>query len=183
MYRESDYYDGVFAKDLPWYNCDPEVCQYYPIWSKMVDFIKGKVIDLGCGVGQGAQLITRRGHQYVVGIDWSPVAITKAKQRNPELKFVCSDVMEINFDDFDYETIYSSETFEHIKDDYALLEKIPQGKQIILSVPNAHAIGHMRYFETLEDVIDHYKDYIDIENTDQHKLCSINFFVVNGKRR
>ena len=183
MYREEDYYDEVFAKDLEWYACDPEVCQYYPIWSIMIGFIKGRVLELGCGVGQGPQLMVRNGKQYVVGIDFSPVAIDKARKRNPSLNFLCKDIMDVNFDDYDYDTVYSSETFEHIKDDYALLRKIPAGKQIILSVPDAHAIGHARYFESIEDVSLHYKEFIDIANTAQHKLVNITFFIIEGTVR
>lgn len=183
MYREKDYYDVVFAKDLPWYACDPEKSQYYPIWLKMVSFIRGRVLELGCGVGQGAQLIIRNGKQYIIGIDFSPIAIEKARKRNQNLNFLCKDIMDVDFDDYEYDTVYSSETFEHIKDDYALLRKIQQDKQIILSVPDAHAIGHMRYFESLDDVKLHYKDYISIEDSTQYKLCQMTFFVINGTMR
>lgn len=182
MYRGIDYYNEVFAKDLAWYACDPEKSQYYPIWSKMISFIRGRVLELGCGVGQGAQLIVRSGKHYVAGIDFSPVAIEKARERNPSLNFLCADMMDVNFDDYEYDTVYSSETFEHIKDDYALLGKIPSGKQIVLSVPDAHAIGHMRYFESLDDVRLHYKDHINIEDSTQYKLCQMTFFIINGTR-
>jgi len=183
MYRESDYYDGVFAKDLEWYAADPEQCQYFPIWSRMVEQIKGPVIDVGCGVGQCAQLIVRRGHEFVVGLDFSKVAIQKATKRNPGLEFVCDDVMLFNFTKYNYNTIFSSETFEHIKDDLGFLERIPWGKRIVISVPNAHAIGHMRYFDSIEDVKNRYKSHIEIDYSDQYKLVNIMFFIISGTRR
>jgi SAM-dependent methyltransferase len=183
MYREKDYYDGVFAKDLQWYTDDPEVCQYYPIWSRMVEQIRGPVIDVGCGVGQCAQLITRRGHEFVVGVDFSEVAIQKAIDRNPGLKFVCSDVMLFGFDKYDYSTVFSSETFEHLIDDIAFLERIPWGKRVVLCVPDAHAIGHARHFENIDDTVNRYKSHIDIDYTDQYKLVNITFFIIAGTRR
>lgn len=182
--RTEEYYDKVFRKDLEWYACDPEQSQYYPIWMKMVNFVpKGnRVIDVGCGVGQATQLLTKHGRKVVLGIDYSSVAIEKAMLRNPGVKFMIRDVMEVKFK-YGFDTIFASETFEHLDDDLAFLDKIPSGTQIVFSVPNQKALGHMRYFESMEDVIGHYSSRMEIKETTWHQLVNYIFFIVSGVKK
>jgi trans-aconitate methyltransferase len=182
--RTEEYYDTVFKKDLEWYAVDPEHSQYYPIWMKMINFVpKGnRVIDAGCGVGQAIQLMTKHGRRVVLGIDYSPVAIEKAMKRNPDIKFMVRDLMKVNFK-YGFDTIFASETFEHLDDDLAFLDRIPSGTQIVFSVPNQKALGHMRYFTDMEDVIHHYSSRMEIKETTWHQLVNYIFFIVNGVKK
>lgn len=56
----------------------------YEQWSRiektMPDFVKGRVLDIGCGAGRHSIYLQNLGHE-VVGIDASPIAIEVAKQR------------------------------------------------------------------------------------------------------
>jgi len=54
-----------------------------------------KVIELGCGLGCYTQMIKNAGFA-VLGIDISPTAINKAKQKHPNCTFQVSDILDFN---------------------------------------------------------------------------------------
>jgi 2-polyprenyl-3-methyl-5-hydroxy-6-metoxy-1,4-benzoquinol methylase len=70
---------------------------------EVADLARGKpaqrILELGCGVGRFSRNLARAGHQ-VVGVDFSPVAIEKARARptgeanRPE--FVVGDVTDLH---------------------------------------------------------------------------------------
>lgn len=49
------------------------------------------IIELGCGTGIHAQLLAQKGYK-ITGIDISQSMIDEAKNRNPELEFICDDL-------------------------------------------------------------------------------------------
>lgn len=55
------------------------------------------IIELGCGTGIHAQLLTKKGYK-VTGIDIAESMIAKAKSRNPELEFICDDLQTFSLD-------------------------------------------------------------------------------------
>ena len=76
-----DYYDNFYKtrkynkiEDEPWYK----------LWDKVFSELHKdeRIIDYGCGSGQIANLILRNNMKYVIGIDFSPEAIKKAKEIN-----------------------------------------------------------------------------------------------------
>jgi 2-polyprenyl-3-methyl-5-hydroxy-6-metoxy-1,4-benzoquinol methylase len=50
------------------------------IEKKAMKFVRGKVLDIGCGAGRHALYLQEKGHE-VVGIDISPLAIKACKER------------------------------------------------------------------------------------------------------
>jgi len=56
----------------------------YPDWpdlhKKAVEYVRGRVLDVGCGAGRHALYLEKKGHD-VVGIDESPLAIHVCKAR------------------------------------------------------------------------------------------------------
>jgi len=101
---------------------------------------KGKrVLDIGCGTGELAFYVAQQGADEVVGIDYSPSAITVAKDSyaRTNLMFECMDVSNIS-GTFDVITIVG--VLEHIDEPLALLHKAkkllrPKGS-IIVTCPN-----------------------------------------------
>jgi SAM-dependent methyltransferase len=53
------------------------------------------ILDVGCGIGGTARYVAERNWGRVTGIDLNAENIAAAKQRHPELDFVCSDVVDL----------------------------------------------------------------------------------------
>ncbi len=56
------------------------------------------ILDVGCGPGRNAQILSRRGYK-VTGIDMSKELLERAKRTNPELDFRLMDVRNLGFSD------------------------------------------------------------------------------------
>ena len=53
---------------------------WHPIEKKAMRYVRGRVLDIGCGAGRHALYLQEKGHD-VVGIDNSPLAIKVCKER------------------------------------------------------------------------------------------------------
>lgn len=144
-----------------------------------------KVLDVGCGVGQFAELLFDSGvdpTQYQ-GIDFSKVAIEKAKQRNPDV-FLCKNALEFNGDFSRFNAVCFLEVLEHIKEDVALLGMVKTGSTVIISVPNYDSSTHVRYFDSVSQVKKRYESVIKFED---HRLFkqggSQLIFLLKGVRK
>lgn len=101
---------------------------------------KGKtVLDVGCGTGETAYHIAKRGAKRVVGLDYSAEAIAVAREtyRHKNLFFEKRDVKDLR-EKFD--VIIAMGTLEHIDDPFSLLKKFKTmlnfGGSIIVTSPN-----------------------------------------------
>lgn len=101
-----------------------------PLWWSIVDekqksfisrFIKGKVLDIGCGYGRAIKLL---GNVDYTGIDIAPVFLDKAREDYPDHKFILGDIRKTDFKDneFDWglaigmsESIYWPEMKKEVK--------------------------------------------------------------------
>jgi SAM-dependent methyltransferase len=65
--------------------------------AEVAELPPGRALDLACGEGQNAIWLASRGWR-VVGVDFSPIAIDKARARaareDLDVEFVCSDLLE-----------------------------------------------------------------------------------------
>ena len=123
-----------------------------------------KIIDLGCGVGYFATLITE--HHYT-GIDFSAKVIEIAKEINPNKKFIQANLLDETVYSYIYDksSVYVClEALEHIEKDIEVLRTIPSGSPIIISVPNRDFISHVRFFKNQNEIIERYKDIIEFDN-------------------
>ena len=81
-------------------------------------FIRGKVLDVGCGAGEHTILLTRLGYD-VLGIDFAPHAIELARRnaaaKGVDARFEVADAMNLGAEPR-YDTIVDSALF-HIFDD------------------------------------------------------------------
>jgi 2-polyprenyl-3-methyl-5-hydroxy-6-metoxy-1,4-benzoquinol methylase len=101
---------------------------------------KGKtVLDVGCGTGETAYYIAKKGARRVVGLDYSSAAIATARTayQHSNLFFEKKDVKNIR-EKFD--VIITMGTLEHIDNPLALLKKfkgmLHPGGSIIVTSPN-----------------------------------------------
>ena len=131
-----------------------------------------KIIELGCGSGQLAKMIIKHGFKYVQGIDFSIEALSIARQR------VAADFLECDLNMYrfynDYNTVVSTEVFEHITKDIEVIERIKTGAKVIFSVPTFDYKSHVRHFETAEQVSERYENQFNdfvIEQIGRIFLC------------
>jgi SAM-dependent methyltransferase len=100
-----------------------------------------RILDVGCGTGLNAQHLAAKGHT-VVGIDLSPVAIEKFRQKGFDGS-VCDLERDgaAPFSDGSFDLAFASEVIEHIGDTETFLTEIkrllrPEGV-LLLSTPNS----------------------------------------------
>jgi len=98
-----------------------------------------RVLDVGCGTGETAYLIAKRGAAQVLGIDYAPGAIAVAEKNYhaPNLSFAVRDVRDVRGK---FDVILSMGTLEHMDDPFVLLRKLKtilrHGGSLIITSPN-----------------------------------------------
>jgi SAM-dependent methyltransferase len=79
--------------------------------------VKGKrVLDLGCGTGEFCALFKKMGAAEVVGVDVSKKMLGVAKNRYPDIKFICSDIADLKDIPGQYGMIFSSMAIHYLPD-------------------------------------------------------------------
>ena len=94
------------------------------------------------------------GFRRYSGIDFSPVAIQKAKERAPNMadRFALGDIRSGDWNGQEYDVVCITEVLEHLDDDQAVLRAIRPGTKVIYSVPLQDSAGHVRYFKDVDQV-------------------------------
>jgi cyclopropane fatty-acyl-phospholipid synthase-like methyltransferase len=151
-------YDGLFRK----------------IVANIRDHGSRSVLEVGCGSGFLAKMILREYDGAYRGFDFSAEAIRNATSRTgrPELFFV-GDALDRRSYAGDYDTIVSTEMLEHVDGDLDVIRLWRDGTWCICSVPNFDYAGHVRFFNTADEVAARYGGSIDIEAivNDDHDLA------------
>ncbi|MHC6180721.1 class I SAM-dependent methyltransferase [Clostridium sp. JNZ X4-2] len=124
------------------------------------------IIDIGCGVGQFANLVFDSGITNYRGIDFSQEAIKMAKIRNDKYRnlFKVDDAYTSDIVNGEYNIVVLFEVFEYLDNDIGLINRIKIGSNIIFSVPNFYSDGHMRWFNSKIDILKRYNHVVDIHN-------------------
>lgn len=81
-------------------------------FSKLVR--EGKILDLGCGSGFQAKVLSEFGFE-VTGIDFSDGMIKESRKRVPEAKFLVMDILKLKFPKAYFDGIYARASLLHIK--------------------------------------------------------------------
>lgn len=157
---DESYYDEAFDKDthyhVPFYKSN-----YYSTWILIVDRLRRygcrKILDIGCGPGQFAGLIDDAGFEAYTGLDFSSVAIERARPHAPRFTFRVADVMlPASYAGIDFDAIICMEVLEHIDNDFAVVSCFPSGKRCLMTVPNFPWKSHVRHFTSEQSVSDRY---------------------------
>lgn len=165
--KPATYYDSVYATSLEYAKPYPESI-YYFMWSVVADRLAGagatRVLDIGCGPGQFAEVLCDRDIKNYLGIDFSATAIAHAKARSscPSYEFHQSDLTDpraLSSQSYDYDWVTAVEVLEHIEDDRSVIRQIRPGARALLTVPNFADVAHVRFFSAVSEVEDRYREF------------------------
>jgi len=105
-----------------------------------------RVLDIGCGIGYGADLLAVDA-QEVVAVDLYAPGIEYARKRyqRPNLHYRVGDAFALNFDDHSFDLIVSFEVIEHVSEADEFVRNVarlltPDGLAI-LSTPNRTVVS------------------------------------------
>jgi len=86
--------------------------------NKFKKYLNGKCLDAGCGDG----FVTSELNKITptIGLDFSDVAIKKAKKNYPQIRFIKGSVTNLPFNKNQFDCIFASELIEHIQDSEAM---------------------------------------------------------------
>jgi len=181
------YYDDIYARSES-YRGPPEKSSYYPIWAAVLRLLRipTKILDIGCGPGQFAELCVKAGHEYF-GLDYSSEAIGLGVDKGFG-DFCLVDVEEDRSHlKGDYQVATFIEFLEHVKEDLLILGDVPPGREVILTVPNYPGKEHFRFFENLNEVVERYGPFINITTKILFKGHNPNYnpeiYLLRGMRR
>ncbi|MEV6124660.1 class I SAM-dependent methyltransferase [Streptomyces sp. NPDC052077] len=122
LYAGRASFDGMASGEvlIPWDIGEPQ--------RAVVDLARaggfnGKVLDVGCGLGENAILLAGQGYE-VTGVDGSPTAIEKAAQRaearGVQVRFLTSDATELDGVGCDFDTVLDSGLYHCLNDEQRL---------------------------------------------------------------
>lgn len=160
------YYDAIYASSKT-YAMEAQDTVYAQVWNRIRELIFSAqaktVLDVGCGPGQFASLLCQGTEIIYRGLDFSQVAIDKARARGlANAQFVCEDVRGPRALDGDRpDVIVCTEVLEHISDDLALLSRFREGSLCVCSVPSFYSFSHLRYFADSEQVRQRYLHFFE----------------------
>ncbi len=136
-------------------------------------YVKGSLLELGCGEGRGVELLAPLADSYV-GIDKIKGVIDTLSERYPENNFVNGVFPPFPFENESFDTIVTFQVIEHVKKDGDFIKEIyrvlKKEGQALITTPNTKM--------TLSRNPWHEREY----TTDQlEKLCSQYFSNVEMK--
>jgi 2-polyprenyl-3-methyl-5-hydroxy-6-metoxy-1,4-benzoquinol methylase len=180
--KNESFYDLTFRKNDHWKN-HYSLSHYFPLWSILVDRLKKngfkelRILDIGCGPGQVAEMLYENGFKGYTGIDFSSARINFAKSKNLPYNFIKENVFKTNiWNESAFDIVLCLEFLEHINDDLELLNKLPKGMLFFGTVPNFPSDAHVRHFENCDSVLERYRNYFK-------KLSVTDFNTGRGKKR
>jgi SAM-dependent methyltransferase len=111
----SRFDEAYVSRSAPWVIGEPQAAI---VELERNGWIRGKVLDVGCGAGEHTILLTRLGYD-VLGVDFAPHAIEHAREiaaeKGVEARFDVADAMNLG-DEPRYDTIVDSALFHIFHD-------------------------------------------------------------------
>lgn len=148
------------------YTCHYVDSVYYPCWSKAIDYVSGRVLELGCGTGQFADMLKENKKCEYIGIDLNEEWINFAKE-NYDMDFRVMDIFQVDWQKTKVNTVVAFQVFEHLAKDRELIKRIPRGTKIIFSVPNFWSKDHVRVYPDKRSIKDRYSTLMKIRSIDR----------------
>lgn len=97
-----------------------------------------RILDVGCGTGWTCERLVRYG--LVTGTDMTPSVIERARERLPQVHFVCGDFFQLDLPLAGYDVVVSLEVLAHVADQTAFVARLASllkpGGLLLLSTQN-----------------------------------------------
>jgi 2-polyprenyl-3-methyl-5-hydroxy-6-metoxy-1,4-benzoquinol methylase len=97
-----------------------------------------KILDYGCGRGYFTHYLASKGNE-VYGVDISEENIEYGRKHFPEVKYVLSSALPLQFEDGFFDEIYLMDVLEHVDDLHATLTEVTRlltkGGKLTINVP------------------------------------------------
>jgi GT2 family glycosyltransferase/glycosyltransferase involved in cell wall biosynthesis len=140
-----EYWDERFDRDWEAKSGRDQTRYFYRLAAEMMPkwLVNGihqedlSVCDWGCAEGDGIDILAEALKiQNLVGVDFSPSAINKAKSHYPHRNFLAENFLE-GESTASYDIIFSSNTLEHFSDPWEVMAKLTSvaKKFIVLMIP------------------------------------------------
>ncbi len=158
-------FDKTYKEDAV-YNAHYRQVPLFPLWQHIVKYLNReikdpRILEIGCGTGQLAHFLYDEGFKNYRGFDISKEGIRIAKEKSAQHLEVGDALDKRNYD-WDYNIVISTEVFEHIENDKALIHNIRDSTEIIFSVATFPYEGHVRWFRNPGAILEYYLDDIKI---------------------
>ncbi len=150
-----------------------------------------RVLDAGCGLGYGTEILSSAGAAEVVGVDLDAEAVEEARRRvNGAGDIRRGDVQRLDFDDRSFDLVVCFETIEHVEGAPSALAEFHRvlrpGGVLLLSSPNPDAYPpgnehHVREYkpgELVDLVCEHFRN---VEYHRQAALLASGIELGNGR--
>jgi len=168
---QSSEYDRIYADGgtQKIYDLHYRDSGYYPLFREVARTLRRRganaILEVGCGTGGLAHLLSDEAAVKYRGFDFSPVAVDRARARlgKSELFFV-GDARKPESYSGVFDTIVCTEVLEHIEADTEVVGSWAPGISCICSVPNFDADNHVRYFREEGEVRQRYGELLDIQS-------------------
>ena len=174
-----DFYNKVYEKEHRYVENYTELLCYpvFQVVRGMLDEIENpKILEIGCGTGQFAKMLWDSNVKDYFGIDFSEKAIEKARILSPQA-FEIADIRKYEISN-DFNTVILMEVLEHLADDLDVVYRIPDGINVIMTLPRFDDPGHIRIFKSREDIIDRYGEFIHFDEIIRYA----SWFIAKGVR-
>jgi 2-polyprenyl-3-methyl-5-hydroxy-6-metoxy-1,4-benzoquinol methylase len=183
----AEFYDEAYATRAA-YHVHYSQSPYYFLWCVILDRLRRtsvrRLIDIGCGPGQFAQLVSDNLDVDLLGVDFSGTAIELARANCPGQRFLCEDMRTSTLLRTTlYDHLVCLEFLEHVEFDLDVLAQIHSGTRCFLSVPNYPSPGHVRYFTKSQDVEKRYGEIFhsfEISYWLYQKSYNAGFYLLDG---
>lgn len=97
-----------------------------------------RILDAGCGEGFITKMIKDKiQHSDIIGIDGAREALEEAQRRSPDVKFLWSDILKLQFSDKYFDIVVCCEVLEHLKNPESAIVELQRvaSKMLIFTVP------------------------------------------------
>lgn len=176
MVYDAAFYNKLYqvGGNFQSYNKPYSKSPYFKVWQHIIQawIDPGtNILDIGCGPGQFAQMLNDKGDfNTYTGIDFSQKAIEMARKKRlqPKVRFYEYDLSWRIVEKMlpNYDAYLALETLEHLETELELklLDRIPSGKVVILSLPAFQAKGHLRVYPDFRFIQLRYSQLLDIQS-------------------
>jgi len=112
------YYEPKLSKQLPDYSVlgwetEEAHNMRFDVFVRNVDLQNKKLLDVGCGLGNLLEYLQKRNINVdYTGVDILEKMIDRAKNKNPNARFICADIFKSNvLDNERFDVVYASGIF------------------------------------------------------------------------